>query len=238
MGEVQGGLGVPNLGDGRARSKASNARWKSPAAPSAATPETCSGKSTWRARILVLATWWACAHGPPAAIAHYREALRLFEPIAPRVAHDMNAQFELASLYEGLGDFLGNPGLENVGDFEGARQAYEKSLAISQAISAEHPDNLRSHRAEGMKEMKIADVEVGMGNMEEALRRYRGAVASLEAVSARYPLDPSTRLFLALAVGNLGQALEDTGQTRAALEEYTRRPIWSGLSCRPIRETR
>jgi len=154
------------------------------------------------------------------AVPHYREALRIFQAIAPRMGQDLAAQFEMVNAYEALGDALGNPGLVNLGDAQGAKDAYEEARSIEEAVAAAHPDNLRSRRGVGLMEWKIGDVEMGLGNVDEGLRRYQSAVQAFERLLARDPLNPTTRLFLGLATGKVGSAFEAAGRTQAALAQY------------------
>ena len=222
LGQIQGGLGFPNLGD----SEGALRSFEHAAALASEGVRRDPQSVAWHLYLARAQTrlgdLLGVRDGPATAIVHYREALRNFDAVAPRIAHDMNAQFELAQTYDSLGDFLGNPGLDNIGDFAGAREAYSKSLAITQSIAAAQPTNLRNRRALGLRLMKLSDVEMGMGNANAALRLYRAAVSSLEALAASNPSDARTRLFLALAVGKIGQALEASGQARAALREYER----------------
>ena len=154
------------------------------------------------------------------AVPHYREALRIFQAIAPRMGQDLAAQFEMVNAYEALGDALGNPGLVNLSDAQGTKDAYEKARSIEEAVAAAHPDNLRSQRGVGLMEWKIGDVEMGLGNVDEGLHRYQSAVQAFERLLARDPLNPTTRLFLGLATGKVGSAFEAAGRTQAALAQY------------------
>ena len=222
VGELQGGLGYPNLGDSEGALRSFERALEMSRSAVRRDPRNVEWVRYLARAEIGAGDLLGVRDGPAAAVKHYQEALRAFQTIAPRVAHDMAAQFELGSIYEALGDFLGNPGLANLGDYEGAKQAYRKSLAIAQAIASEHPENMRSRRAVGIRQMKIGDVELGLGNIDAALRLYRNAVSWLEDVNAIDPVNPSNRMFLALAVGNLGQALEAAGEKREALRQYQR----------------
>jgi non-specific serine/threonine protein kinase/serine/threonine-protein kinase len=220
VGDVEGGTGLPNLGD-KAGARQSYERALGIAGREAhRDPQSLE----WQ-RLLarahysvgdIIAPTRDLAHAMP----HYREAVRIFEAIAPRIQQDVAAQFEMVGAYESLGDFSGNPGFVNLGDLKGAKAAYEKARSIDQAVAAAHPDNLRSPRGVGLMDMKIGDVVMGMGNLEEGLRKYQSAVQAIEAVVERDPLNPTTRLMLGLATGKVGRAFERTGQTQAALAQY------------------
>jgi tetratricopeptide (TPR) repeat protein len=97
-----------------------------------------------------------------------------------------------------------------------------QSQSSHQSIAREHPGNLRSLRGAGVDQMKIGDVERGLGDWKAALALYQGAVATFEGLRQRDPLNSRVRLYAALGMDNLGLALEKTGNTRAALEQYER----------------
>ena len=220
VGDVEGGTGVPNLGDKagalgsyrRALAIAGREARRDPRSPD------------WQ-RLLARAHFrigdiLAPNNDLAGAVPHYREAVRIFQAIAPSIQQDVAAQFEMVNAYEALGDALGNPGFPNLGDTQGAKDAYGKARGIDAAIAAAHPENLRSRRGVGLMDMKIGDVEMGLGKLDEGLRRYQSAEQTLEAAVARDPLNPSTRLFLGLATGKVGSAFEAAGQTQAALAQY------------------
>ena len=220
VGDVEGNPRVSNLGDsagaldsyGRALAIAERAVRRDPQA------------LDWQRYLarahLDVGDMLAPRSGPAAAVPHYRQAVRIFQTIAPRVAQDLAAQFEMCSAYESLGDALGNPGLPNLGDAQGAEDAYEKARSGEAAIAAAHPDNLRSRRGVGAMDMKIGDVEMGLGQVEAGLRHYQSATQVFEMAVARDPLNPTTRLLFGLATGKVGSAFEAAGQTPAALAQY------------------
>ena len=220
VGDVEGGTGMPNLGDKpgallsyeRALAIAERAARRD---PQSLEWQHYLARAHFRVGDIL-----APRNDLAEAVPHYREALRMFQAIAPRMGQDLAAQFEMVNAYEALGDALGNPGLVNLGDAQGAKDAYEEARSIEEAVAAAHPDNLRSRRGVGLMEWKIGDVEMGLGNVDEGLRRYQSAVQAFERLLARDPLNPTTRLFLGLATGKVGSAFEAAGRTQAALAQY------------------
>lgn len=222
VGQLQGGIGVPNLGD-TAGARRSFERALAIAQQAVRRDPRHIQWQRYLARAeMAMGDVAGLSDGPAAALRYYRAAQRIYDSIAPQLAEDLSAQFEYAMLYGALGDYLGNPGLDNVGDYQGAKQAYEKGLAIQRSIARQHPDNLRSRRNAGVDEMKIGDVERGLGDWKAALSLYARAVESFEDAGRRDPANPTTRLYLALGTDKLALALENTGKTRAALEQYAR----------------
>ncbi len=220
VGDVEGGTGIPNLGDkqGALRSYRS-----------------AMAIATREARRDPQSLDWQCflarAHDKvgdilvpdgdvSGAMPHYREAVRIYEAIAPRIAGDLPSRFDMVNAYLSLGDTLGNPGYPNLGDTQGAIDAYEKGRTIDQSIAAAHPGNARSLRGVGLMDMKIGDVEMAVGKAEEGLRKYQTAERTLDAAVARDPLNPTTRLMLGMVTGKVGAAFEAAGQNQEALEQY------------------
>jgi len=220
VGDVEGGTGIPNLGDkpGARRSyehALAIAEREARRDPRALDWQRLLARAHFKIGDILIPDEDLSGAAP-----HYREAVRIFQSIAPRIAGDMAAQFEMVSAYEALGDILGNPGHPNLGDTQGAREALEKARALEVAIAAAHPDNVRSRRGVGLMDMKLGNVEVGSGRLEAGLRRYQSAVSEIEAVVESDPRNPTTRLFLALSTGKVGSAFEAAGQTQAALAQY------------------
>ena len=222
VGELQGGLGRSNLGDSEGAMRSFERALAISEEAVRRDPDSVEWRRYLARAHMVLGDVLSSRAGPAAAVAHYREALQVLAPVAPQLKKDVKGQFEMASIYEALGDFLGNPGLPNLGDSAGAKDAYERTLAINQSIAAAHPENARARRNIGLELMKIDDVELGRGDVEAALALERRAVSSLEAAGEHDPLDSTTALFLALAVGKLGRVLEADGQTGAARSAYQR----------------
>jgi non-specific serine/threonine protein kinase/serine/threonine-protein kinase len=220
VGDVEGGTGVPNLGDKQGALQSYQRAMVIAEREVRRDPRSLDWQLYLARAHCRLADIAAPNNDLAAAVPHYRQAVRIFESIAPRIARDLAAQFEMISAYESLAGVLGNPGLPNLGDSQGAKDAYEKARSLEESIAAAHPDNLRSRRGVAVMDWKIGDVEMGMGNVGEGTRRYQSAVRALEAVVERDPLNPTTRLMLGLATGKVGVAFERAGQTQAALAQY------------------
>jgi non-specific serine/threonine protein kinase/serine/threonine-protein kinase len=220
VGDVEGGLGVPNLGDKQGALRSYKQALAIAARAAARDPLSVDWQRLLARAHSELGDTLAPDGDLAGAVPHYREAVRIFQSIAPRIGQDVAAQFEMMTAYETLAGALGNPGQANLGDARGATDCYLQARRIDEAIAAAHPDNLRSRRGVGVMDMKIGNIEMGSGKLAEALGRYQSAVATFQDAVARDPLNPTTRLFLGLAVGKVGVAFEAAGQTKAALDEY------------------
>jgi non-specific serine/threonine protein kinase/serine/threonine-protein kinase len=220
VGDVEGGLGIPNLGDKQGALRSYKQALAIAARAASRDPQSLDWQLLLARAHLRMGDTLAPDGDLAGAVPHYREAVRLFQTVAPRIGQDLAAQFEMVNAYEMLGDALGNPGLSNLGDGKGATDCYRQARRIEEAIAAAHPDNVRSRRGMGLMDMKTGDVELGSGKLDQALGHYRSAVAAFQTALAREPLNPRTRLFLGLATGKVGAALEAAGQTQAALAQY------------------
>jgi non-specific serine/threonine protein kinase/serine/threonine-protein kinase len=220
VGDVEGGLGIPNLGDKQGAQRSYNQALAIAARAAARDPRSVDWQRLLARAHSDLGDMVAPNGDLVGAVQHYREAVRIFQTIEPRIGQDVAAQFEMVTAYESLGGVLGNPGQPNLGDARGAADCYRQARRIDEAIAAAHPDNLRSRRGVGVMDMKIGNIEMGAGKLDEALGQYQSAVATFQAAVARDPLNPTTRLFLGLAIGKVGAAFEAAGQTQAALAQY------------------
>ena len=74
-------------------------------------------------------------HGPKLeALENYRLGVAELEEVCRRFPNDAHASHELMLAYSHVGDTLGNPGFPNLGDTEGAREAYVKMAAVAKAL--------------------------------------------------------------------------------------------------------
>ncbi len=153
------------------------------------------------------------------AVPHLKESVSILESI-PADRLSVAARFDLAMCYEMLGDVLGHSGIENVGDPKAARAAYEKALAVDQAVAAEYPDNLRARRGTAVIRMKIGDMQLDAGEMDAGVRNYQAAAAAFDALSATDPDNATLRRTAATVHRKLGIAYEAAGDAQAAMREY------------------
>jgi eukaryotic-like serine/threonine-protein kinase len=74
-------------------------------------------------------------HGPKLeALENYRLGVAELEEVCRRFPNDAHASHELMLAYSHVGDTLGNPGFPNLGDTEGAREAYVKMAAVAKSL--------------------------------------------------------------------------------------------------------
>jgi non-specific serine/threonine protein kinase/serine/threonine-protein kinase len=137
------------------------------------------------------------------AIASARKSIAQFQPLAASAPADLEMRRDLSRAYEGLGDRL-NPGLAEVGDNQGAKEAYSKALQIwKDQILPRDPKKPDVPRALAVLTMKVGDIEADEGHLDAARERYRQALESLGGASPVSPeisrMDATIRRHLAWA---------------------------------------
>lgn len=137
------------------------------------------------------------------AVPHFRAAINALDGMA-----DPESRLEVARSYESLGDVLGHPGIANLNDPAGARNAYNQSLTLRASKD--------SNRSTAVLRMKLGDLDLNDGNAPRAIENYR---ASANAFSHSTDSGPSSRESATIH-RKIGEALEELGQPQNALAEY------------------
>ena len=109
--------------------------------------------------------------------------------------------------------------------FDEATASYRAALVIHER----YPDRLAFEVNAATVLSNLALLEQQLGNLSEAERGLRAAVASFEGLAARAPTSPH-RFNVAVALGVLGNLLDKTDRREEALRAYRRAtPILEGL---------
>ena len=147
---------------------------------------------------------------PSEAVNFGRMSVRLYEAALKRNPSDTELRYGATQAYEVLGDTLGNPGLVNLGDREGARAAYGRAAELAeQAIRLD--SSLRARRGSAILRVKMADLLSSAGDTGSASVKYSEAVEMLEKCAETNPNDSRTQRALASALAKRGmlRALAD-----------------------------
>jgi tetratricopeptide (TPR) repeat protein len=162
------------------------------------------------------------------AVANLRQAVGIFESLTAAQPRNVAALTDLASCYAGLGDLLGNPGLSNLGDKEGALASYRKSLTAWTQVAATEPENLRARRGLAIANMRIADM-LASQDPASALAHYQRALGMLESSGAN-PSNADAQRLVAMIYRKTGYAMADMGDMKGALGAYLRAlPVYEAL---------
>ncbi len=147
-------------------------------------------------------------------------ALEYLDRLSLEAGDDLQLQRELASAYEKVGDFQGNPYNPNTGDVKGALSSYSKALELRESILARDPSSIEAKRNIASVLGRIGDIESNGGSHEKAAPLYERALEyRKEAVDA----DPSSfdaRSDLAEMLRVRGLLYFFDGDNKKAIEYY------------------
>jgi tetratricopeptide (TPR) repeat protein len=150
----------------------------------------------------------------PAAISHYREAVKIDEALAASDLQDLRASDGLASTYRNFGAIL----LED--QPAEALKLYEKATALSQRVSAVDPTNTKYRRDIALGQAGIGESLHGLGRDREALTTLTGALESINALAAADPTDIPLIGFVGRIHREIGNVLLSLGDMKGALDHY------------------
>ncbi len=136
------------------------------------------------------------------------------------VGDDPRVRVRLAAAWRGLGDVLGNPTFDNLGDLPGARRCYERSLALLGPDGAEDDGALALERLRTRE--RIATVAFYSGQMDAALPVFAEFVAAAESAPDATAASVDLRGDLARVLVVQGSAHGVRRQAEAALACFER----------------
>lgn len=149
------------------------------------------------------------------ALESYRRSLEIRGQLVSAAPQNVEAQRDLASSYDHIGDVLGR-----TGDRLGAIDAINKSIAIrKQLIGANSGDNqLRQELA--TSQMKIGEHLHSSGDSNGALENERQALSIFETLAAQDPQNKKAFRAVMVASNKIGYILYTAGDLNGALENY------------------
>ncbi|MGE0554019.1 MAG: protein kinase [Gemmatimonadales bacterium] len=160
------------------------------------------------------------AGGLDSARRTYERALALREDLVASDPASLADQRDLAVSQQRLGDILGNPGMANLGDFDGALAAFRKMQDIFERLAADPRATPGDRHSVGIGYEKLGRVMDARGQRDDALAYYRLELDAFRADLAADPNDAQLERDLAVAYGNVGDALAGMGRYDEALEVY------------------
>jgi len=215
LGDVQGNPYTPNLGD-TAGAMASYRKALAIAEPLARSePGNTRATRALAGVHLHLGDVLLLTRQTQDAAAHAREATNAFQKLAAAHPADVEAQADLASSLEGLGDQLGR----GLGDSTGALDAYRKSLSHWDTALALDPTHVRARRATAGLSMKIADFEAAT-DQRAALSRLEKALGTLGTLPPDEQASVASRRLEASIRRHIADCLWELNDAKRALESY------------------
>jgi serine/threonine protein kinase len=126
---------------------------------------------------------------------------------------------ELASGYLKLGDLQGRPEQSSLGDTRGARQSYQKALAILTRLSDANPDDIDVIREASTIYSRLGEIAAATGDEAAGQRQFQRALELRQRVLAANPTDARARDGIALTYLVMGQ---NTTDSLRKLDHYRR----------------
>jgi len=157
---------------------------------------------------------------PTDAVSDLRSAAQIYESLNPKDFNGSEMQTELAQCYQVMGDTLGHGGMQNLGDETGAFAAYQKALAIDEALATAHPDNKSAQTGIPLLEIRIGDLQHDDDKLASSLNYYRQALDRLTALSFSDAHTGDYQWLLALGYRKIGAVEDDMGNNAEALKNY------------------
>jgi eukaryotic-like serine/threonine-protein kinase len=149
-----------------------------------------------------------------------KNALEYLDNLAAESSGDLSLQSEIAAAYQKVGDVQGNPYQSNLGNMEGAIDAYRKSLAIREKLVAENPTNAEMRRGLAKSYEAIGDMFWTKGEYLEANADYLENLRIQHELSISEAAVVEDSFGMARARHRIGQALSRSGDLDGALESF------------------
>ena len=169
--------------------------------------------------------------GPiPDAVDNIRHALVIREDLFRRNPSSLEARRDLFVTYTVLGNALGGARMINIGDVSGATASYRKALEIALSLAEHDPKNQRARSDLAFGYSKLGEV-TERSAPREAVEWFRRSLAITQELVAAAPNAAEARGWEAERRAGLAEALNNSGDRAAALEELRHaHRIWDELS--------
>ncbi|MEO8028148.1 MAG: serine/threonine-protein kinase, partial [Bryobacteraceae bacterium] len=155
----------------------------------------------------------------PEALAEYRLSVAKIEELLAGRPNDTSLQRGLMLAYGHVGDVLGYPPLQNLGDTEGAIAAYEKVAGLARTIYERDLADLRATTDYGIALSRLAAVIP----RSEAKRKLEVQRRSIKILSDGAKVDPANTVFgmyLGVMYEEEGDSLESEGDLAGAMRAW------------------
>lgn len=145
------------------------------------------------------------------------EHLRALEDLA---LSDPSSGYRLAVAWLELGDLLGNPGRPNVGDLEGAREAYAESERLAELLAERGLPEDRSETLDALLCLRRGSLAMAAGDQEGMDREFGAYLARAREVNAADDMSLGAIKLLAYAVSQYGMSRGIRGDHAGALASF------------------
>jgi serine/threonine-protein kinase len=148
------------------------------------------------------------------------EALAQLDRLVAEGIDDRETMTALADAYDRVGDVQGGR-IPSYGQRDLAMKSYEAALALRETLAREQADDDEAKKKLALAHQKIGETHVLRGNLSAAGDSYATVLAIQEARLEAQP-DDRRRLRVAIAITNVADVLERTGEADRALELHGR----------------
>ncbi len=155
------------------------------------------------------------------AYAEYLKILAIRERQNAAAPNKPKAMRELMIAESHIGDILGSPAMNNLGDLPGALRHYRRMVEIAAAIQKADRENGRAAADYGIALQRLANVLIEV-NLREGVEVFRQSLQSLEKQMAVDGGNISGRLNAVFVLGRIGDGLEKLGDFPGAEANFHR----------------
>jgi len=165
----------------------------------------------------LLAKWYRKANQSPEAVGHYRDALRVLEPLVS----EHRSVTSYAQLLGGVNFELGLLYLVDHA-WEEAKGAFQKALTVREALTARDPSDVNLATGVGNAQSRLSDVALNLGDPSGALEWSAKAITTCNDAKERSPDHRIVRDGLTSAHIAHANALTRLGRHAEALKDWDR----------------
>ena len=133
-------------------------------------------------RLVMMCGEFLKAGEPQKALEAYHHARNILDGLAASQKHNVDLGLTLSLLHRRIGDLM-----RAQGDLEGAKEAYQSSLAIAERLASFHPGNeeLQRNRSEALAALSTLSGAFGFGSkLDCAIKRLEGFPSLQEALAS------------------------------------------------------
>ncbi len=161
------------------------------------------------------------------SLEQFLRCVELREALVKAHPNDVVYKRNLMISYGHVGDQLGSPVVNSLGDSAGARAYYRKAVEIGEEIYKADPNDTtaRFDLAAGLERLGMVDVPAS--EIPESLAMLERSAIMLERIVADDPNNVSRKRMLALALEYAGHRLQSLGRYPEAIARYRRSVVLS-----------
>ncbi len=166
--------------------------------------------------------WIASKGDLETALQNYRKTLEMTESVVQSEPNNKSAKTMIMVASDAIGTTLGNPNYTNLGDTEGALQAYRRQLEIGNEMLATDEKSQYYQATKAFTLKIIGEVQTARNEWKEAIETYKQSLEIQERLVQNDAKDAFASSRLAYLLTNLGEALANTNQFADALKHHNR----------------